>query len=136
MKKMYPKWNNELTSSENIIFFLKYHNFKIESSPIGNTPFYYYSAKGKGVILFFTDILPEYQVHLHPEMDNRLIVDNAKCFDKMTRCPFSYNLPTNDTELDFLLNQFEWISSNDGLKHCQQTFGMEFIKYPRNLRKK
>lgn len=135
MKTKQPQWNQNLDTSTNIVNFLKFHNFTVQSYPIDNSDYNTYSAKGNGVILFFTDLMPEGHTWFHPEMDNKVFVDNSKCFDKMTRCPFSYNLPTNDSELEFLLEQFEWISSYDGLKHCQGTFSTEFIKYPRKLRK-
>ncbi|GAB6427956.1 hypothetical protein bcgnr5372_38460 [Bacillus luti] len=57
--------------------------------------------------------------------------DHVGCFDKWSKCPLQLPLPTNKVEMDYLINQLKYWSSEDGYANSD---GYEFDnwinKYP------
>ncbi len=49
----------------------------------------------------------------HPLMDNRIVIENERCFDKWTRCPISLPIPTNEAQFSYVLEKLEELGTEE-----------------------
>jgi hypothetical protein len=59
-------------------------------------------------------------------INGKIAVDHVDCFDKWRKCPLILPIPTDDTQMDYLLNQLKYWGSEQGYKASNE---YEFEKW-------
>jgi hypothetical protein len=85
---------------------LKLNGYKVVTK---NNSYQYWDVTGKNITGFFSGD----SSYLGPAMLNTLIVDNVKCFDKLSKCPVRIPINENLIFADVLL-VLKWIASEEG----------------------
>ena len=99
-------------------------NVRIESG--GDIEFAVASVTGNGIRGAFS----EYNVDFNPNISNRFSADNAKCFDKISRCPLAMNLPL---DLDVLMKHLTHLGSKEGYRISNNYLYLENNPYPYDI---
>lgn len=74
----------------------------------------------------------------HADINGRLVFDNIKCFDKMTRCPITLPFPENDAQREYVMEQVKFWGSKEGFEKSNgyDYFDDKVENYPRKTNRK
>lgn len=97
---------------ENLVNVLKENGYEVKVTKENIYDFAHF--KGKGVIGGFATEHDENHLDAHYYYNGVVTVDNAKCWDKASKCPLHLNIPSNDEEMSHLLKRLEFWGSKAG----------------------
>lgn len=67
----------------------------------------------------------------NPYLNGKIAADNASCFDKWSKCPLNLPLPETKEQMEYLLDQLEYWSSEDGYRLSNEYHFNKWVKeYP------
>lgn len=62
-------------------------------------------------------------------IDGKICFDNENCYDKWSKCPYSYPIPKTDEQLKYILSKMEYLASPEGYEksnaydlECEEEF--------------
>lgn len=66
-------------------------------------------------------------------IDGKVCFDNVKCFDKWSRCPYSFPIPKTEKQFEYVLSKMKYLASTDGYKRSNE-YDLDYeYKYPENI---
>ena len=87
-------------------------------------------VKGKWIIAGFCE--PN-NGESYQYIDGKICFDNVKCFDKWSKCPYSFPIPKTEKQFEYVLSKMQYLASSDGYKKSNE-YDLEFENgYPKNI---
>jgi hypothetical protein len=66
-------------------------------------------------------------------IDGKVCFDNKKCFDKWSKCPYSFPIPATEQAFEYLLSKMEYLASPEGYKKSNEFECQCEDSYPANI---
>lgn len=66
-------------------------------------------------------------------IDGKICFDNVKCFDKWSKCPYSFPIPKTGKQFDYVLSKMQYLASSDGYKKSNEYDLKCEYDYPKNI---
>jgi hypothetical protein len=98
---------------DNLITVLRNNGYtvKVKKEKI----YHFANVTGKGIRAgFCTPHDPNSIDSSYQCLNGKIAADHEDCFDKWRKCPLILSLPKNDAQMNYLLNQLEFWSSEEG----------------------
>ncbi len=70
----------------------------------------------------------------YSSINGRITFDNANCFDKYNRCPYSFPIPETKEQMDYLIKKMRFIASELGFEKSNNYDIDGETDYPKNIR--
>ena len=87
-------------------------------------------VKGKWIIAGFCE--PN-NGESYSYIDGKICFDNVKCFDKWSKCPYSFPIPKTEKQFEYVLSKMQYSASSDGYKKSNE-YDLECENgYPKNI---
>lgn len=66
-------------------------------------------------------------------IDGKICFDNVKCFDKWSKCPYSFPIPKTEKQFEYVLSKMQYLAPSDGYKKSNE-YDLECENgYPKNI---
>jgi len=68
-----------------------------------------------------------------PRIDNRFCFDNIECFDKLSKCPYSFPIPQTEAQFQYILEKMKYLATPDGYDKSNAYELPAEEQYPENI---
>ena len=66
-------------------------------------------------------------------IDGKICFDNVKCFDKWSKCPYSFPIPKTEKQFEYVLSKMQYLASSEGYRKSNEyDLDCEY-GYPKNI---
>lgn len=66
-------------------------------------------------------------------INGRVAFEHVDCFDKWSKCPYSFPFPKNDSEFNYLLSKMKYLGTDEGFKKSDE-FDIDYEDdYPESI---
>lgn len=111
-----------INSFDNLVNVLRENGYDVEITKEEIYDFAYFV--GKGVMGGFATEHDENHLEVHYYYNGIVTADNAECWNKPRQCPLKLRIPSNEDEMEHLLNRLAFWGSTEGYE-ASNDFGFD-----------
>ena len=115
MSLLIPKEYTELVNR------LRKEGYAIELAE--KNEWYFWEVAGNNIVGGFATTHDD----LYQAISGQISLDHKDCFDKWSKCPIILPIPTNEKQLDFLIEQMKYFGSDEGYDVSNEYDWEEYI---------
>jgi hypothetical protein len=67
-------------------------------------------------------------------IDGKICFDNVDCFDKWSKCPYSFPIPQNKEQFEYILEKMEYLNTPEGFEESDSYKIKYEWDFPENLK--
>lgn len=121
--------NSDTVLFDNLVKKLRKNGYKVNVSLV-DAGYRFAKVKGKWIIAGFCE--PN-NGKSYSYIDGKICFDNVKCFDKWSKCPYSFPIPKTENQFEYILSKMRYLASPEGYKKSNE-YGLKYeTKYPENI---